>query len=121
MSEKKITKREVLEQIKAKLTDEVEIEVVQSLIDQIDKRAEKARERAAAKKVAGDDLRERIHDVLGDTPRTIPEILAALGDEDLTPSKITPRLTQLIKLGCVGKEKVKTEAGEKMAYFTIEA
>ena len=119
--EKKVTKREVLEQIKTRLTDEVELEVVQSLIDQIDKRAEKARERAAAKKVAGDDLRERIHDVLGDTPRTIPEILAALDEEDLTPSKITPRLTQLIKLGCVGKEKVKTEAGEKMAYFTIEA
>lgn len=119
--EKKVTKREMLEQIKGRLTDAEEIAFVETLITQLDNRAEKARERAAAKKVAGDELREDIYGVLGDTPRTIPEILAALGDEDLTPNKITARLKQLVDLGRVGKEKVKTEAGEKMAYFTIEA
>lgn len=119
MSEKKITKREMFVGIMGKLTDEADIAFIQERIDELDRRAEKTRERAEARKVEGDELREAIYNVLGDTPRTIPEILAALGDEELTPNKITARLTQLIKLEKVGKEKVKTEAGEKMGYFTI--
>ncbi len=117
--EKKFTKRDMFEQIKTHLTDVEEIAFIDGQIEQLDKRAEKTRERAAAKKVAGDELREEIFAVLGDTPRTIPEILVALGNDELTPNKITPRLSQLIELGRVGKEKVKTESGEKMAYFVI--
>lgn len=120
MSEKKITNRERFVAIMGKLTDEADIAFIQERIDALDRRAEKTKERAAARKVEGDELREAIYNVLGDTPRTIPEILAALGDEELTPNKITARLTQLIKLEKVGKEKVKTEAGEKMGYFVID-
>lgn len=119
MSEKKITKREMFVGIMGKLTDEADIAFIQERIDELDRRAEKTRERAEARKVEGDELREAIYNVLGDTPRTIPEILAALNDADLTPNKITARLTQLVKLEKVGKEKVKTDAGEKMGYFTI--
>ena len=120
MSEKKITKREMFVGIMGKLTDEADIAFIQERIDELDRRAEKTRERAEARKVEGDELREAIYNVLGDTPRTIPEILAALDDADLTPNKITARLTQLVKLEKVGKEKVKTDAGEKMSYFRIE-
>lgn len=119
MTEKKITKRELFTAVKAELVTPELQDFIQTCIDQLDKRAEKTKERAAAKKVAGDALREDIFNVLGDTPRTIPEILAALGDEELTPNKITARLTQLVQLEKVGKEKVKTESGEKMAYFVI--
>ena len=120
MSEKKITNRERFVSIMGKLTDEADIAFIQERIDALDRRAEKTKERAAARKVEGDELREAIYHVLGDSPRTIPEILAALGDAELTPNKITARLTQLINLEKVGKEKVKTEAGEKMGYFVID-
>ena len=105
MSEKKITKREMFVGIMGKLTDEADIAFIQERIDELDRRAEKTRERAEARKVEGDELREAIYNVLGDTPRTIPEILAALDDAELTPNKITARLTQLVKLEKVNEEQ----------------
>lgn len=111
------TKREWLNEIKAELTDEGQIGFINEQLAQLDNKAEKARIRAAAKREAGDELRERIFNVLTDEPKTIPAIVAELNDEEISEAKARARLSQLVQLERVAKEKVKTDSGEKMGYF----
>ena len=115
-----MTNKEMFEQIKGKLTDAEEIAFIETQIAALDRKAAKAKERAAAKKVAGDELRETIYSVLTNEFQTLDMILPAVkeitGDDTLTNSKIIPRLSALVDLEKVVKEKVKTENGDKMAY-----
>ena len=115
-----MTNKEMFEQIKGKLTDAEEIAFIETQIAALDRKAAKAKERAAAKKVAGDELRETIFSVLTDEFQTLDMILPAVkeitGDDTLTNSKIMPRLSALVDLEKVVKEKVKTDNGDKMAY-----
>ena len=115
-----MTNKEMFEQIKGKLTDVEEIAFIETQIAALDRKAAKAKERAAAKKVAGDELRETIFSVLTDEFQTLDMILPAVkeitGDDTLTNSKIIPRLSALVDLEKVVKEKVKTDNGDKMAY-----
>ena len=115
-----MTNKEMFEQIKGKLTDAEEIAFIETQIAALDRKAAKAKERAAAKKVAGDELRETIFSVLTDEFQTLDMILPAVkeitGDDSLTNSKIIPRLSALVDLEKVVKEKVKTDNGDKMAY-----
>ena len=115
-----MTNKEMFEQIKGKLTDVEEIAFIETQIAALDRKAAKAKERAAAKKVAGDELRETIYSVLTNEFQTLDMILPAVkeitGDDTLTNSKIIPRLSALVDLEKVTKEKVKTENGDKMAY-----
>ena len=76
------------------------------------KRSAKAKETAAAKKEAVDELTERIRDVLAsveadDKYITIADIVAALNDEDVTPNKVIYRLSQLVDAGDVVSTDVK--------------
>ena len=82
----------------------------------ITRKNEKARERSAAKRAAGDELRGRIEEALGEEPMTVSEIMDALGDEDLTPSKVVARLTQLVKAEKAAKEQVNRDGRKLMAY-----
>ena len=115
-----MTNKEMFEQIKGKLTDAEEIAFIETQIAALDRKAAKAKERAAKKKVAGDELRETIFSVLTDEFQTLDMILPAVkeitGDDTLTNSKIIPRLSALVDLEKVVKEKVKTDNGDKMAY-----
>ena len=115
-----MTNKEMFEQIKGKLTDAEEIAFIETQIAALDRKAAKAKERAAAKKVAGDELRETIFSVLTNEFQTLDMILPAVkeitGDDTLTNSKIIPRLSALVDLEKVVKEKVKTDNGDKMAY-----
>ena len=115
-----MTNKEMFEQIKGKLTDAEEIAFIETQIAALDRKAAKAKERAAAKKIAGDELRETIFSVLTDEFQTLDMILPAVkeitGDDTLTNSKIIPRLSALVDLEKVVKEKVKTDNGDKMAY-----
>ena len=115
-----MTNKEMFEQIKGKLTDAEEIAFIETQIAALDRKAAKAKERAAAKKVAGDELRETIYSVLTNEFQTLDMILPAVkeitGDDTLTNSKIIPRLSALVDLEKVVKEKVKTDNGDKMAY-----
>ena len=115
------TKREYFEGIKAQLTDPEEIAFIDDQIAQINAKAEKARIRAAAKKEAGDELREKIYDVLTNEPKTIPAIVEELNIEELTEGKARARLSQLVQLERVAKEKVKVDEGEKMGYYIPDA
>lgn len=65
-------------------------------VELLDNKAAAAAKRAAEKKVAGDELRERIYACLStDEFKTIKEIEDALGDPDVSAQMITARLTQL--------------------------
>ena len=113
-----MTNKEMYEQIKGKLTDAEEIAFIDTQIAALDRKAAKAKERAAAKKAEGDELREKIYNVLTAEPQTIAQIIAAVGIEDLTSAKVSSRLGQLVALEKVSKAKVKNEDGdERMAYY----
>ena len=123
MENKKMTKKDYFNEIKtlvenstSELKDEL-IYFVESQIASIDSKAEKAKERAAAKKAEGDALRESVKSVLTDEFQTADEILSQLDGEDLTVAKVRARLTQLVSLGEAEKADIKTEDGKsKKAY-----
>ena len=106
-----ISKKNVFEAILAlDITEDIQVgdvtvtpaditETLEKAIEQLDSKAEKAREKAAEKKKAGDDLRAKIKDVLTDEYQTLSQITAALGDPDITNAMVTPRINALVKLG----------------------
>lgn len=87
-------------------------EFVEHEVELLDNKAAAAAKRAAAKKVEGDALREKIYDVLTDEPMTIKDIVDALGDEDISAQMVTARLTQLAspEVNRVAKETVTVPA-----------
>ena len=135
MSEVKITKKVVLEAIKAAaegmdfgevVTAADVIAYADATIAQLDAKAAKAKERAAKNKAEGDELRAAVENAVSDELQTIDAITAAVqamdGYADVTKSKVTARLTQLVKAGAIYKEQVKLEDGRKvMAYAAGEA
>lgn len=123
MNTKKTTKRanyETLTSILAWMNENVENEAwdyaelttfVAKEIENLDKKAEAAKVRAAKQKEKGDALREEIYRVLDiENFMSIPEIIKALDNADITPQKITPRLTQLIEFNKVEKGEVSVPA-----------
>jgi len=130
--EVKITKRMVLEALVAAYeqrldavvgTDEdIEItgadvvDYAELTIAQMDKKADGAKKRAAEKRAEGDELRVAVASVLTDELQTIADIAAQIEGEDVTTSKITARLTQLVKAGEARKEKVKIGTRAVMGY-----
>ena len=84
----------------------------------LDRKNEKAKERAAEKRAAGDELRERVYAVIQEAgePITVNGILEAMCDSNLTPVKVTARTRQLVAAGVVAKEQVKVEGHKLMAY-----
>ena len=129
----KMTKREMYEVIaKAAETGVWEVETADIVaftakeIAALDKKAEKARERAAQKKAEGDALRDAVQAVLTDEFATIADIAAQVDVEDATVHKITYRLTALVKAGMAEKQEVTVEAGEGkkrkvMAYRAVQS
>ena len=91
-------------------------------IDLLDKKAAKAKERAAAKKAEQDELGEIVKSLLTDEWQTVNDIFAQIEGEDVSPSKITARMTKLINAGFAIKEQVSVpgvdggKATKKMGY-----
>ncbi len=128
----KVTKRNVLDALATvNFANDITVgdiivtpEDIKAYIDtslaQIDNRNAKAAERQAQKKQAGDELRSQIKAVLGETPKSIAEIMDEVDVEDLTPAKVVARLTQLVKLGEVFKSDVKVDGKTMKVYSTVE-
>lgn len=132
MAEKKFTKVEKFEMIREILVGDGSTEMTQqesmlvdfidSQIEQIQAKAEKSKERAAAKKAEGDELRKKVQSLLTTEYQSIDDIFAQIDDEDVTRSKITARLTQLVKAEIVEKDSRKSEEGKKqMVYRLVDA
>jgi hypothetical protein len=125
MAEVKVTKKEYFEEIKA-IVEGAEVENKEDLIAFIDKqletlanRAEKAKERAAKNKAAGDELRAAVYAVITDEFQTADEITAQVEGEEITKAKIVARLTQLVNAESIVKEVVKTDDGRKLTAYKL--
>ena len=129
--EKKITKREMYEAIKTGCTtgewtvSDVEVaEFCDNEIALLDKKAIKAKERAAEKRAAGDELTDAVRAALTDEFAVIADIAAKVAEtygEDATVARVTYRLTQLVKNGEAENGDVKVEGGEGQKTRTIKA
>lgn len=124
--EKKITKREYFEMLKEIVNESNNenkgelIYFIESQIASIETKAAKAKERAAAKKAMGDELRDTVKSVLTNEFQTADEITAKVDVEDISKNKVIARLTQLVNLGEVEKTDVKDESGKtRKAYKLI--
>lgn len=118
----KMTKTMWFEEIK-KVIAEVEVEHKEEMLEFCDKqiaalaaKAEKAKERASAKKAEGDELRAVVKACLTDEFQTADAIVEKIAGEDVTKAKVTARLTQLIKAEEAVKEQVKVGDRKIMAY-----
>ena len=132
MSEVKVTKKVVLEAIKAAAENGAEfgevsaadvIAFAETSIAQLDAKAAKAKERAAKNKAEGDALRAIVESAVSDEYQTIDAITAKVaeteGYEDVTKSKVTARLTQLVKSGAIHKVQGKTEDNRKVMMYAL--
>lgn len=122
MAEVKMTKAMWFEEIKA-VVEASGAEQAAEMVEFIDAemarlaaKAEKAKERAAAKKVEGDELREVVKAVLTDEFQAIDAIVAQIDGEDVTKAKVTARLTQLVKAEMAEKDQIKVGDRKVMAY-----
>ena len=86
-------------------TDEL-INFCERQIAAIDRKSEKARERAAEQRKVSDELTERIAAMLTDEPQTLGDLAAAIGDEDINTSKVSARCSKLVKEGRAAKTEV---------------
>lgn len=113
------------------LTEADFIQFCQEQIADLDKKAAKAKERAAAKKAEADELTEVVFGVLTDEYKTIAQIAEAVAlalpedAEEVSAQKVTARLTKLVKAGDVEKEQVTVEVegkkSKKMGYKVAAA
>lgn len=127
--EKKLTKKDFYAAIRGMVeniemvgdipADEV-LAFIDKTVEQIDAKAAKAKEKAAEKRAEGDTLRAAIRDVLTDELQTIDAITAQIDAEDVTKSKVTARLTQLVAQKEARKEQIKeAESGRKVMAYAI--
>lgn len=129
MSSTKVTKAQILAAIASIIPENTDFQVngvvvssedimnyVNTTIEQLTAKNEKARERAAEKKAEGDALRDAVAAVLTDEYQTIAEIAEQVDGEDVTSSKVMARLTQLCKAGLAHKEYVKKDGRKLMGY-----
>lgn len=121
-TEKKVTKRESLEAI-IEIINASEVEnadelaaVIEKIIEQDIKKAAKAKERAAEKKAEGDELREKVATLLTTEFQSAQALTDAIGDAEVTKSKVIARLKQLVDAGIAVKEEQKIGDKKCMAY-----
>ena len=116
----KITKREMFEAIIALATGgemkyeaEAFVNFCENEISLLDKKAAKAKERAATKKAEGDELTEAVRAAMSTEEfEPIADIAARIEGEDVTVAKVQYRLTQLVKNGDAEKEQITVPGGE---------
>ncbi len=116
----KITKREMYEAIieavnggEWKYDADAVVDFCENEIALLDKKAAKAKETAAKKRAEGDELTDAVRAALSeDTFEAIADIAARIEGEDVTVSKVTYRLTQLVKNNEAEKSEIEVAGGE---------
>ena len=109
---KKVTKKEMFNFIADALADNAEVvEFCNKEIALLDKKALKAKERAAAKKAEGDELKGIVQGVLTAEPMTAADVVEAIvaTGVETTVGKVIYRLNALVKDGVAEKEDVVIE------------
>lgn len=94
--------KELYNIIKTEMSANAEVvDLCNKAIAAIDKKNEKARERAAAKRAAGDPITNSLLGILSDTPQTLGEIAAQI--PGATPNKVASRIAAYVDDGTVTK------------------
>ena len=78
----------------------------------LDKRADKAKERAAKTKAEGDELMEVVFSVLTNEFQTVGDITSQIQGEGVSASKVVARLKKLYDAGRIEKGEVKVKPAE---------
>ena len=94
------------------VTNDVLAEFAEKEIDALDKKAEKAKERAAKRRAEGDELMAAVREALSDEFETIADITAKIEGDDVTVAKVQYRLGQLYKNGEADKGDITIPGGE---------
>ena len=125
MEEKRLTKKdyyalikEVLEASDVEAKSEL-LTFIEKQVEMIENKAEKAKARAAEKKIAGDELREAVKSVLTNEFQTADAITSQVDGEEVTRAKVISRLGQLVKNGEAEKTDVKTEDNRTVKAYKI--
>lgn len=93
------------------------LEFIDREVETLERRKDKARERAEKKRAESDAMTDTIFDTLHYDYLTIDDVLEQIDNEEYTKSKVISRLGRLVRAGKVEKEYIKTEDGKrKMGY-----
>jgi hypothetical protein len=117
--ENKMTKVQKFELIKELCADnEIVVAFCEDEIAALNKKAEKAKVRAAEKRAAGDELYAAVLECVGTEPITAEAVLALFenADGELTVAKVRARLSQGVQNGVLNKAPVKVDGKDKMHY-----
>lgn len=126
----KVTKKNVLNVLYTLIEDDFEAQdgdvtvtaedlrnYIDTTLDQLNAKNEKAKEHAAKKRAEGDELLAVVEGLLTNEYQTGDEIAAQITDADVTRPKVTARLTKLIHAGKAHKAEAKTEEGKKVMVY----
>lgn len=111
----KMTKKEMFAFIASKMADNTDVvEFCDNEIALLEKKAAKAKEAAAKKRAEGDELSDAVFAALSTEGfEPIATIAARIDGPDVTVSKVTYRLTQLVKNGKAEKSEITVEGDGK--------
>ena len=129
MAEKKVTKKEMFEGLKAILTENFEaaevaeyVEFIDKEVGAIDARAEKEKTRRAEKKAEGDALGDAVKAAIegAEEPITAEGIVDKVIEEfpEATVAKVRYRASNLVKNEVVTKTELKID-GRKVVAYTV--
>lgn len=119
----KMTKKEMYSLIAELCADNADVVAFcENEVAKLDAKAAKAKEKAAEKRAAGDELYAEVVAALTNEPQTADMVYAGnFADfEDLSVAKIRARLSQAVKNGVAIKETVKIEGKAKVVYMLAE-
>ena len=130
MAEERVTKKQwyeiIMDIVKEADIEDAEykaemINFIKKDITALDNKAAKAKEKAAKEKAEGDKLQESVQAVLTTNFQSIDDIFAQVTDEEgeVTRSKVTARLTKLVKAGIATKDMIKTEDKRKVTGYKL--
>ena len=117
MAEKKITKREMFEAIKARLTDEAEIAFIDHELELLAKKNASKSSKPTKRQEENEGIKEAILDAMeegvGYQVGSIVKLVAEVAD--LSNQRVSALMKQLLKDGKVTREEVKRVAFYKKA------
>ena len=124
----KLTKRSVYEALLKMVTETGTLDITEdelktfceNEIALLDKKAEKAKERAATKRAEGDALTDAVRGALTSEFESIADIAARIEGDDVTVSKCTYRLNKLVENGTAEKQAIKIPGADGKKNRTIQ-
>ena len=112
----KLTERKIFTAIAEGTLEDLDVDAVvawaEKKIAQLDKKAAKAKETAAAKKAEGDALSEVIYEATTSEFEPIADIASRIEGEDITVSRVAYRLNAMSKEGKLEKGEISIKSDD---------